>query len=68
MPPKATACFTFDNMGEAADVGAGMRTGPGPDGSNPSLAVGFPRLYDLLAAHGVRATLFIGFLKSKISA
>ena len=59
MSPKAYACFTFDNMGEAADVGAGARVGPLPPGADPSLAVGFPRLYDLLDRHGVRATFFV---------
>jgi peptidoglycan/xylan/chitin deacetylase (PgdA/CDA1 family) len=57
--PTATACFTFDNMAEAAEVGAGRLDGPVPAGSEPSLASGFPRLYALLAAHRVRATFFI---------
>ncbi|MBI3770271.1 MAG: polysaccharide deacetylase family protein [Deltaproteobacteria bacterium] len=59
MTPHAFACFTFDNMGEAADVGAGLRDGPRADGTDPSLAVGYPRLYALLAAAGVRATFFV---------
>ncbi len=57
--PHATACFTFDNMAEAADVGAGKRDAPGADGTDPSLAVGYPRLYEVLAAAGVRATFFV---------
>ena len=59
MTPHALACFTFDNMGEAADVGAGRREGPRPDGTDPSLAHGYPRLYEMLAATGVRATFFV---------
>ena len=59
MQSKATACFTFDNMGEAADVGAGVRAGPLAAGTDPSLAVGYPRLYELLDTHGVRATFFV---------
>lgn len=59
MGPKAYACFTFDNMGEAADVGAGKRLGPVSPGSDPSLATGFPRVFDLLDRHGVRATFFV---------
>lgn len=55
----AIACFTFDNMGEAADVGAGRRTGPMPEGDEPSLAVGYPAIFDLLERHGVRATFFV---------
>jgi peptidoglycan/xylan/chitin deacetylase (PgdA/CDA1 family) len=58
-PSQATACFTFDNMGEAADVGAGVCAGPRPDASDPSLARGYPSLYALLAAHGIRATFFV---------
>ncbi len=56
---RALACFTFDNMGEAAEVGAGSRDGPRRDRGDPSLARGFPRLYELLAAAGVRATFFV---------
>ena len=55
----AVACFTFDNMGEAADVGADLRDGPRPAGTDPSLAEGYPRLYALLAETGVRATFFV---------
>jgi peptidoglycan/xylan/chitin deacetylase (PgdA/CDA1 family) len=53
------ACFTFDNLGEAAEVGAGELTGPRPEGADPSLAVGYPRLFELLARHGVRASFFV---------
>lgn len=56
--PSAVACFTFDNMAEAADVGAGRLTEPvGPD--EPSLAVGYPALFRLLETYGIRATFFI---------
>jgi peptidoglycan/xylan/chitin deacetylase (PgdA/CDA1 family) len=55
----AVACFTFDNMGEAADVGAGLAAGPRPMGGEPSLAVGYPNLYRLLDRRGVRATFFL---------
>lgn len=55
----AVACFTFDNMGEAADVGAGLAAGPRPPGGDPSLAVGYPNLYRLLDRHRVRATFFL---------
>src|SRR5438094_6790657 len=58
MPP-AVACFTFDNMAEAAEVGAGTRRGPRPDVADPSLAIGYPNLYRLLAAHDIRATFFV---------
>ena len=53
------ACFTFDNMGEAADIGAGRRGGPLPPGADPSLAVGYPGIFRLLDRAGVRATFFV---------
>ncbi len=56
---RAVACFTFDNMGEAADIGAGLLAAPRPPGSEPSLAVGYPALFDLLERRNVRATFFI---------
>jgi len=55
----AVACFTFDNMGEAAEIGAGTLDAPRPAGTEPSLALGQPRLLDLLDAHSVRATFFL---------
>ena len=57
--PAAIACFTFDNMGEAAEIGAGTLSGARAPGSDPSLTVGQPRILDLLDAHGVRATFFV---------
>ena len=57
--PRAVACFTFDNMAEAADVGAGALTEPRPAGNDPSLARGYPNLYALLKRHGITATFFI---------
>ena len=58
MGRDAFACFTFDNMGEAADVGAGLRDGPAPE-PDRSLTEGYPRLLDLLDRHGIRATFFV---------
>ena len=59
-PPKPSlVCFTFDNMGEAADVGAG--TCAGVDASRPhaSLTRGFPALYRMLERQRVHATFFV---------
>jgi peptidoglycan/xylan/chitin deacetylase (PgdA/CDA1 family) len=55
----ATCCFTFDNMAEAADIGAGRLDGARPSGMDASLAVGYPAILDLLDRHGVRATFFV---------
>ena len=57
MSSRAIACFTFDNMAEAADVGAGAIVEPRDD--EPSLTIGYPNLYRLLARHDVRATFFV---------
>jgi peptidoglycan/xylan/chitin deacetylase (PgdA/CDA1 family) len=54
--PRAIACFTFDNMGEAAELGAGGLATRGP---HPSLAHGYPRIFDLLERHAVRASFFV---------
>jgi peptidoglycan/xylan/chitin deacetylase (PgdA/CDA1 family) len=54
-----TACFTFDNMGEAADIGAGRLDGPLAGGTEPSLATGYPAIFALLDRHDVRATFFV---------
>ena len=59
MTNRAIACFTFDNMGEAADVGAGLVEGVQREGTHPSLARGYPNLFALLARHGIRATFFV---------
>lgn len=55
----AFCCFTFDNMGEAADVGAGRAAGVDRARPHASLARGYPALYRMLERHGVRATFFI---------
>ena len=57
MTGRATVCVTFDNMGNAAAVGEGTASGPDPD--EPGLAVGYPRLLDLLDELGLRATFFV---------
>lgn len=58
MSAGAVACFTFDNMGEASEIGAGTLAGPRAPGTDRALAEGQPRLLDLLDAHGVRASFF----------
>jgi peptidoglycan/xylan/chitin deacetylase (PgdA/CDA1 family) len=55
----ATACFTFDNMGEAAEIGAGPLAAPRPPGGDPSLAIGYPALFALLERTRIRATFFV---------
>ena len=59
MAPQSLACFTFDNMAEAADVGAGKLRDPLDGPLHASLEVGFPRIYQLLERYGIRATFFV---------
>lgn len=57
--PRATACFSFDNLGEAAEIGAGEFAAPLPAGQHASLVVGYPALFALLERRGVRSTFFV---------
>lgn len=55
----ALACFTFDNLGEAAEIGEGLRPDAvDPDG-HPSLMTGLPKILELLGAHEVPASFFV---------
>ncbi|HVP31072.1 MAG TPA: polysaccharide deacetylase family protein [Myxococcota bacterium] len=58
MTPRAVACFTFDNLGEAAEIGAGRpRRREAP--RHPSLEIGLPRILELLDRAGVRGAFFV---------
>ena len=57
---RATACFSFDNLGEAAEIGAGELAAPLPAGTHASLAVGYPALFALLERRNLRSTFFVG--------
>ncbi len=59
MQHRAVACFTFDNMGEAADIGTGSLDTMTAHHVHPSIGTGYPNLYALLDRHGVRATFFV---------
>lgn len=54
---SGVVCLTCDNMGSAADVGAGKLAGPDPD--DISLTVGYPRWLRLLDSLDLSATFFI---------
>lgn len=58
-PGRALACFSFDNMGEAAEIGTGTLDGRLEEGLHPSLSEGYPRLFALLARHGIRGSFFV---------
>jgi peptidoglycan/xylan/chitin deacetylase (PgdA/CDA1 family) len=57
MAATGTLCLTFDNMGRAREIGEGLAGAP--DSSEPSLAVGYPRLLGLLDELDLRGTFFI---------
>jgi peptidoglycan/xylan/chitin deacetylase (PgdA/CDA1 family) len=57
--PRATACFSYDNLGEAAEIGAGRLAEALPPGDDASLAVGYPALFALLERRSLRSTFFI---------
>ncbi len=54
---SGTLCLTFDNMGNALEIAEG-RAGR-PDALEPGLAVGYPRLLDLLDELELHGTFFI---------
>jgi peptidoglycan-N-acetylglucosamine deacetylase len=56
---SAIACFSFDNLGEAADIGAGRLAGPLPPGDEPSIAVGLPKLLAMLDRCALRGSFFV---------
>jgi peptidoglycan/xylan/chitin deacetylase (PgdA/CDA1 family) len=56
---RATACFSFDNLGEAAEIGAGELAAALPAGRHASLAVGYPALFAMLDRRAVRSTFFV---------
>jgi peptidoglycan/xylan/chitin deacetylase (PgdA/CDA1 family) len=49
--------ITFDNMGNAADIGRGLPLQADPD--EPGLRIGLPRIQRLLADLDVRSTFFV---------
>lgn len=55
----AIACFSFDNMGEAAEIGAGTLKGTLRGETHASLARGYPALFALLERQGIRASFFV---------
>lgn len=54
---RGTLCLTFDNMGNALEIAEGRAGRPDPE--EPGLAVGYPRLLDLLEELDLRGTFFI---------
>jgi peptidoglycan/xylan/chitin deacetylase (PgdA/CDA1 family) len=64
---RGALSLSFDNLGEAAEIGAGA---PAPDasgiGSHPTATAVLPGLLDQLATRGLRATFFIEGLNAEL--
>jgi peptidoglycan/xylan/chitin deacetylase (PgdA/CDA1 family) len=58
--------ITFDNLGEAAQLELGMWPQDVPMGNHVTVVEVLPRLLDLLASHGVRATFFVEGLNAEM--
>ncbi len=61
----AAVSVTFDNLGEAAQLELGMWPRDVPQGQHFTVLEVLPRLLELLAAHGVRATFFVEGLNAE---
>jgi peptidoglycan/xylan/chitin deacetylase (PgdA/CDA1 family) len=63
---SGTLCLTFDNLGEAAEIGAGALAPDAPAvGSHPTATTVLPRLLDRLEAHGLPVTFFVEGLNAE---
>jgi peptidoglycan/xylan/chitin deacetylase (PgdA/CDA1 family) len=61
-----TVSVTFDNLGEAAQLELGMWPTDVPVGRHFTVVEVLPRLLDLLASRGVRATFFVEGLNAEM--
>ncbi len=62
----AAVSVTFDNLGEAAQLELGMWPEDVPQGQHFTVLDVLPRLLELLAARGVRATFFVEGLNAEM--
>jgi peptidoglycan/xylan/chitin deacetylase (PgdA/CDA1 family) len=62
----ATVSVTFDNLGEAAQLELGMWPQDVPRGQHFTVLEVLPRLLELLAARGLRATFFVEGLNAEL--
>jgi peptidoglycan/xylan/chitin deacetylase (PgdA/CDA1 family) len=65
-PGRATLCLTFDNLGEAAEVGAGARDPDAPLGGHPTAEAAMPAILEELASRGLQATFFVEGLNAEV--
>jgi peptidoglycan/xylan/chitin deacetylase (PgdA/CDA1 family) len=63
---ESVVSVTFDNLGEAAQLELGMWLKDVPEGQHFSVVEVLPRLLELLANRGVRATFFVEGLNAEM--
>jgi peptidoglycan/xylan/chitin deacetylase (PgdA/CDA1 family) len=63
---KPTLCLTFDNLGEAAEVGAGARAPEDGLGDSPTATIVVPSILDGLRSRGLSATFFVEGLNAEV--
>jgi peptidoglycan/xylan/chitin deacetylase (PgdA/CDA1 family) len=63
---KPAVSVTFDNLGEAAQLELGMWPADVPQGQHFTVVEVLPRLLDLLAARGLRASFFVEGLNAEM--
>jgi peptidoglycan/xylan/chitin deacetylase (PgdA/CDA1 family) len=64
--PESTVSVTFDNLGEAAQLELGMWPADVSEGQHFTVTEVLPRLLDLLATRGMKATFFVEGLNAEI--
>jgi peptidoglycan/xylan/chitin deacetylase (PgdA/CDA1 family) len=64
--PESTVSVTFDNLGEAAQLELGMWPADVPEGQHFTVVDVLPRLLDLLATRGMKATFFVEGLNAEM--
>ena len=64
---RPTLSLSFDNLGEAAEIGAGALAPDAPQvGSHPTATEVLPQLLDRLDAHGLAVTFFVEGLNADL--
>ena len=66
MSGGGTLCLSFDNLGEAAEVGAGVRDPGAPLGAHPTATETLPRILELLNERRLPATFFLEGLNAEL--
>jgi peptidoglycan/xylan/chitin deacetylase (PgdA/CDA1 family) len=62
----AALSLTFDNLGEAAEIGTGARDPSLPLGGHPTATAALPEILAALAARELRATFFVEGLNAEV--